>query len=1808
MDPLGLVPQHIRQLTRRTKEKPPSNTSCSSSLNRRTPQPLPRTVAEEFAFVAIIDISGYSKLSSYLQEVLGADSGAKIKELLNKPINVIIKHVHLSGGSIVKFAGDAVIAMWSVESAEKSAREVMARRVFLGCLQLIAYFQNYELVIPEKAIRSQGGTPSVSMRSNGSRRESSILEPEKRRSSYVTEALEKQPKKTLPLKIHIGLGAGSLQHIHIGDLVSVGTHEENSSRSEYFIAGKALKSSGILLGLGKPGDFTFDTIGHDLVIEAMAQEPSFPPVRKGSRELNGRFFMVADTDPIEKYVACITQSLGPNVAFTGESEGRLFLPSERDPQFIATILPYVDDALAQCMRQINTYSVTEDLDGESPFSVDLGNYDQLRGVAVLFLYFPAFNVETVSQPENLSILQKIIQIIIAATRRHQGCLRQFNCDDKSLTALLVWGLEGFAHEKSECYFSMAAAMDIASQLKPVIGPEFAIGATKGTVFAGIVGNSSRSDGTLLGVCVNNAARLMCLDRCRGGILCDEDTYKDTEDEFEYDTGIPEATLKGVPNPVKIYAPLQTNTGEQRLKVVRSSIEGRSSEISEIQEVITSWQNDGKKRLLISGRSGTGKSALAHLAEDKIRALPSTLLCFGKCQENHQNTMLSTYTFIVNELLAAMASRGIRHKDLSAALQQDLELSRPSLCDPATGNRIKKDVALQGDSCRDTDTTNSASRSILRLPTVGTGSKEDSKKVGSLNRGHRKSSPNTALALKIEEFDLNKLAPSSSIKHDEPRRSDTRGKSGGTAVQLNSSDSADCEKSTPIMKKGSIRRGHRPGINIAPRSTEAKLDKLLSAASSLALLSPDLNTVDLQLSSLSTPVSGLSRTVSKKVLDPSCSRKNIPQDVPEVPTTLPEVPASETIWKLFSGPDCDTLNAIPGLNASSNTATVTHDILPRLAAIIIRIFGALASLGYKIAIMIDDLQWSDNFSLELTHTLMQKCPQVLFISIMRPMEECKEQRVPLLSKIKKHHITNDFELKNLEKEAVEAMIKKLVTSKPESVDQLLTEEIFHRSQGNPLVAEVLIRILNDDTNVNMIDGVLTRTGDSDSANLPTGATAAVVAQLDRLKPQMKTILKYASISGMFFNLQELNDILLIADESLGYDKTVAGLENVIVLYDVFQFVKETENKNIFCFSHYLIQQGILSTMVPSKREEIHSVYANYFLKRMKRASNKWDVIQSIVHHLFQIPGMEERKQITLYTAFLESAEMGMVTEAFEFYEALQNFEKKIVLTKNVYEAIREQRLLAYIHFSKLDTHESLKHCIKALDLSGFQRPTSKLGIMLNFATLFQTTKQIVNCTSEMKQMQISDAFAKRLLPKAFPKSPTRKYSRDMTRNSLRASFVPARPSTPTSGQNLKTISELVKTFQLMQQMLAPSLELVNMQCISLILGVSLVNEHAIQVASYFAECATALDLVGRTVMSSLTDKRCEALISGLKNERVENDTFSIATETALASIYKSRGIYRWRNGDWENAGELLRASERALNKLGKGFSENCYFCRSISDFLYRMCGRLSALELQLEDDRKFHLEDVNEDLNGEYLFREAAFSAEIGRLEEAADFYSQAANNYSVHEEEPLRTMAVMLNALRVSVAIMQSTAGQETSDDLTNRILLHLETFSEAVNVTAPLEIPLTAGMSFTLMLILMELHVITTDKKAHPSITPKACKLALLISKKHTSSISKNVLTDISGFIKHMALAVRGLWAGANDAATVNRFTAAMDKCLRIAQNKIWLTSHQEYMLSSRIWCITRNAGVGVDAERMNEVKSIAVQFEGSGHALEYRFLKMRL
>ncbi|KAI8607369.1 nucleotide cyclase, partial [Chytriomyces sp. MP71] len=259
----------------------------------------------------------------------------------------------------------------------------------------------------------------------------------------------------------------------------------------------------------------------------------------------------------------------------------------------------------------------------------LASYDQTRNVTVVFIILSDFNVTTIAEDVNLKKLQAAMNAIVKSIHKYQGCLRQINCDDKSLTALLVWGLPGFAHEKDEALFAVPAAMDIRSRLSKILRSNFSIGVTSGSVFAGIVGNTNRADGTVLGVSVNNAARIMCLDMCRGSVLVDSTVFEIASSIFEFDEDIEEVYLKGAGHR-KIYRPIKKRAEKNIENTHKRNVWGRDRELAAIGEVISAWKTHNKQRLVITGPSGAGKTMLMNYCLQSLSHDPTTIFWVSFC--------------------------------------------------------------------------------------------------------------------------------------------------------------------------------------------------------------------------------------------------------------------------------------------------------------------------------------------------------------------------------------------------------------------------------------------------------------------------------------------------------------------------------------------------------------------------------------------------------------------------------------------------------------------------------------------------------------------------------------------------------------------------------------------------------------------------------------------------------------------------------------------------------------------------------------------------------------------------------------------------------------------------------------------------------------------------------------------------------------------------------------------------------------------------------------------------------------------------
>lgn len=191
------------------------------------PAPIEAPVAEDFeAVVLFADISGFTLLAERLAK-RGPSGVETLASILNEYFGQLIDIVHEYGGDVVKFAGDAVIAAWSVEAGK--AGEVMPSDRRLWTLHAV-----------ECALR-------------------------------IREKLVNYKFEGSALYLKLAVAMGQIGHVHVGGVFN---------RWEFLLTGTPLIELGIANTLADAGDILVTPSAWELVKNDCVGVPLNFPVRE----------------------------------------------------------------------------------------------------------------------------------------------------------------------------------------------------------------------------------------------------------------------------------------------------------------------------------------------------------------------------------------------------------------------------------------------------------------------------------------------------------------------------------------------------------------------------------------------------------------------------------------------------------------------------------------------------------------------------------------------------------------------------------------------------------------------------------------------------------------------------------------------------------------------------------------------------------------------------------------------------------------------------------------------------------------------------------------------------------------------------------------------------------------------------------------------------------------------------------------------------------------------------------------------------------------------------------------------------------------------------------------------------------------------------------------------------------------------------------------------------------------------------------------------------------------------------------------
>jgi predicted ATPase/DNA-binding CsgD family transcriptional regulator len=310
----------------------------------------------------------------------------------------------------------------------------------------------------------------------------------------------------------------------------------------------------------------------------------------------------------------------------------------------------------------------------------------------------------------------------------------------------------------------------------------------------------------------------------------------------------------------------------------------------------------------------------------------------------------------------------------------------------------------------------------------------------------------------------------------------------------------------------------------------------------------------------------------------------PQD-----TTCPYAPLLDLLRARFTG---GTLPATVVERFARELAPLLPDLVPLPAGSPLtvaleptqqqrRLFDALvacltlATTAQPVLVLIEDLHWSDESSLDVLLSLLRRAhaQPVLLLGTYRS-DEVGPRLGDWLAQLDREHFAQELHLAPLRRDEVAAMLRAIFAlPRPVGVETL--DAIYSLTEGNPFFVEELLKSLITAGDMFYADGVWDRKR-IETLRIPRSLNDAVARRVAQLSTDARHVLALAAVVGRRFDFTLLQR-LAQRDEG----ELVPLLKELIAA----QLIVE-ESADQFVFRHALTRQVISAGLLARERRTLH----------------------------------------------------------------------------------------------------------------------------------------------------------------------------------------------------------------------------------------------------------------------------------------------------------------------------------------------------------------------------------------------------------------------------------------------------------------------------------------------------------------------------------------------------------------------------------------------------------------------------------------------
>ncbi|XP_067031685.1 LOW QUALITY PROTEIN: adenylate cyclase type 10-like [Acropora muricata] len=553
------------------------------------------------------DISGFTSLcETYALKASEESCGTeKLTTTLNKYLGKIVEDILKHGGDVLKFAGDALLALWVSEGSCKDTTLLINKAIICSIAiqeECDNYLTDVGVTLGVKIALSVGKMIVTHVGVD----ESKHFDLSGRAVDDVNKA-EKWAEPGAIILSHMAY-LNCDQTLFLFEIMADGWHYRVAgAKVEEKSTASTMHPTGVSLAL-MSGVLTTDAV---LFSAPTVAKRIFAPhlgtlLSRYHPELKlPRLFR-------KRNQAEQRQSIIPGKAHPLQSE-RFDDPDHRTDVFTKLSEQDIADLRAYVSKPVLS---------KIDHGQDLDWLSEMRQVSVLFINM----VLPTKGNSNSLALQKAFEVIYECSKRLRGNLNKVFSFDKGCTFVVIFGLPGDKHEDDPAR-ALKAAQRILDSLHQIMDiTNESIGVTTGRAFCGVVGHRDRHEYTVIGRKVNMAARLMM--NYPRVLSCDDDTYRLAKSKLKKEdfVTLPFVELKGIAEPGIVREYNKHHDREVEEEEFEYPIIGRSDEVNEIKQLLqTIKSNDAlgtsnTRFVSIEGEGGIGKTRILEeimdVAEDE----------------------------------------------------------------------------------------------------------------------------------------------------------------------------------------------------------------------------------------------------------------------------------------------------------------------------------------------------------------------------------------------------------------------------------------------------------------------------------------------------------------------------------------------------------------------------------------------------------------------------------------------------------------------------------------------------------------------------------------------------------------------------------------------------------------------------------------------------------------------------------------------------------------------------------------------------------------------------------------------------------------------------------------------------------------------------------------------------------------------------------------------------------------------------------------------------------------------------------------